>query len=289
MKTGLGIALIAGCILMILPEADATDPVALVTDLKGNATITESGKNSRLSVLTYLTPGTEIMLEAGGRMVITFFSHPNEYTFAGPATVSIGQDSAQALKGQAPEPRRLADDKALAARKFAPLQRERTAMASFEMRGSARPQMRLLGPVNTEILSDAPEFSWTTLPGIGRYHWLLSESGGRTVAETNVEGGSFQLPKESPLRYGTNYSWKVDCKLPSGKNAWASGDFTLVDAARAQQINALRPAPDASFSDRLLFAVLLESEGLGFDAQAEWRILARERPDDPALRRWAEP
>ncbi len=289
MKTRRGIASISVSILLSLVGASAADPVALVTDLKGNATLTENGKSSPLSVLTYLTAGAEIVLEAGGRLVVTFFSQPTEYTFAGPATVSIGPDSAKALKGQAAQPHQLADGKALAARKFAPLQRERTAMASFEMRGSPRPQVRLLGPVNTEVLTETPEFSWTTLPGVSRYHWVLSESGGGVPLEANVEGGNYRLPRESALHYGTTYKWKIDCRLPSGKTSWASGEFTLIDADRARRIIALRPAPDASFSDRLLFAVLLETEGLGFDAQREWRSLTRERPDDPSLKRWAEP
>jgi hypothetical protein len=263
--------------------------VALVTDLSGHATLTEGGKTSRLSVLAYLTPGSEIMLDAGGRVVITFFTQPNEYTFTGPSTISIAPDGARALKGQASVPRRLGDEKAAAARKFAPLQMERTAMASFEMRGSARPQIRLLGPVNTEILNETPEFSWTTIPGISGYHWALTQSGGNVVLEANVEGGEFVLPRESALRYGANYGWRVDCRLPSGKTAWAGGEFTVVDADRARRITGLRPAPDAPFSDRLLFAVLLESEGLGYDAQILWRALALERPDDPSLKRWAEP
>ena len=289
MKTILGIVLIAACVLCGISQAYAADPVALVTDLEGNATLRDGGKSGRLSVLAYLVPGAEIVLETGSRMVVTFFAHPNEYTFVGPATVSIQEEVAKVLKGRAPEPRRLAEEKAVAARKFVRLQRERTAMATFEMRGPLRSELRLLAPVNTEIVSNTPKFSWTTLPGIDRYHLTLREPGGRMLMETTVEGGDFQLPADTPLRYGSNYSWKVDGKLPSGKTVWASGDFVLVDDERVRQINAVRPSADAPFSDRLLFAVFLETEGLEFDAHSEWHKLVLERPDDASLRRWAEP
>lgn len=289
MKTRVGIALVATFLLAGLPALYAADPVALVTDVKGNATMTERGKNSRLTVLTYLVPDTEIAIDGGGRMVVTFFAPPNEYAFVGPATIRIEQDRAKVLKGQSAEPRNLANEKAVAARNFARVQRERTDMATFEMRGTARPEMRLLGPVNTDIISRTPSFTWTTLPGISTYHWKLTERGGQTVKETDVEGGNFELPKDAPLQYGTTYNWKVDCKVPSGKTVWATGEFVLVDETRALKIDALRPMPEASFSEHLLFAVFLESEGFGFDAQKEWRDLVQERPDDATLRVWAKP
>lgn len=46
----------------------------------------------------------------------------------------------------------------------------------------------------------------------------------------------------------------------------------------------MRPAEDAAFSDRLIYALRLEALGFGEDAGEVWRRLAGERPEDPTLR-----
>ncbi len=286
-NTGFGVGLTLSFALAGLFLCAAEEPVAMVTDLKGAASLVEGGSRSSLAVLAYLAPGVEIQAEAGTRVVVTYLSEAREYSFNGPAKVAIGRNAAEVLQGKSGESRQLAESSTAAARKFAPLQRERMAMLSFEMRGPSQ-ALRLLGPVNTQVLAECPGFSWTTLPGIARYRLVLMDDAGLTAHEAHVEGGYYRLPREAVLQRGRKYTWKVEGKPQSGKMISATGSFVILDAERASTILAARPGAEAPFSERVLYAVLLESEGLGFDARTEWRALARERPGDASLKRWAE-
>ncbi len=287
-KRGFCIGFILACALPPLCRGFAAEPVAMVTDLKGIATLVENGNRSRLFVLAYLVPGVEIQAEAGAQLVVTFFPEAREYSFIGPVRIAIGRDTAQVLQGNKGETRVLSANRANAAQKFEPMQRERMAMLSFEMRSSPHLQIRLLGPVNAQVLSATPEFSWTVLPGVSRYRFALMNGSGVMLHEATVDSTSYRLPQSAALHHGEKYNWKVEGKPQAGKPISASGTFTMIDAEGARHIIAAKPGPEASFSDRIFYAIALESEGLGFDARAEWRALAHDRPDDATLKRWAE-
>jgi hypothetical protein len=49
-------------------------------------------------------------------------------------------------------------------------------------------------------------------------------------------------------------------------------------------MEALRPGPQAPFSDRLIYASLLEQSRFLSDSRKLWQQLADERPDLPELR-----
>jgi hypothetical protein len=260
------------------------EPVAMVTDVAGGASILTDKTANPLQLLTYLSEGNEIRLEAGARLVITLFDSPVEHAFSGPARLVVGPGGVKAVEGSDAKTRRLDTDRAAAVRGSAPTRPDRLAVAMAQMRGLARPKVKLLGPVNTQVLTVAPEFSWTPLPGVEKYRLVVADGRGDLVYDVSVEGTSWLPSSRSALRYGATYDWRVEAELPSGGVSVAEGAFSLVDGKRAKRILAARPAADAAFSDRLLYAVLLENEGLGFDAGSVWLELARERPDDPVLK-----
>jgi hypothetical protein len=109
-----------------------------------------------------------------------------------------------------------------------------------------------------------------------------------------VDSSAFRLPKQNALRHGQTYKWQVEAQAPGGPAASrgpavsAGATFAVVDAAAARRIAAARPKPGARFSERLLFAAQLETEGLAHESRQAWRELAKERPDDPTLKRWAQ-
>ena len=56
-----------------------------------------------------------------------------------------------------------------------------------------------------------------------------------------------------------------------------------------RETETLRPKEDASFSDRVAYAVWLDSVDLSDAAREVWRRLSRERPDEERLRQLAGP
>jgi hypothetical protein len=262
-------------------------PVALVTDLRGAASINEGGKPRPAALLVYLEPGTTIRLDAASRMVLTYLSRPMEVLVTGPAEVTVGADGVNVVKGEKAVTRNLQAGRADVARQFEPVQRDRLALATVHMRSAGRPQITLEGPNNTSVYTATPSFSWSALPGVTSYRLTVMDLGGRTLVERAVNATAYSIVSP-PLRHGVSYLWSVEAKLPSGEQLSAQGRFSVLDDALSRRIARSEPAKDASFSERVLFAAQLESEGLAYDAKRAWRSLAAERPDDITLREWAE-
>src|SRR5882762_7337951 len=117
--------------LMMACTVRAAEPVAMVTDLKGNVTHTVDGKPASLGLLAYLESGTRLRLDPGASAVVTFFSRPVQVTLAGPAEALVEDAGVRVLRGAMPQMRELDPARSGAARKLEPLQRDRLAMATF--------------------------------------------------------------------------------------------------------------------------------------------------------------
>ena len=284
MKTRL-IGSLAALSLWLFNSAALASPVAMVTDLAGAITLGEAGKSRPAALLAYLEPATTLRIPAGARMVITFFSKPVEVTLTGPAEATLAAEGVQVTKGAAPTVRSLADTHADAARRFEPIQRERVALATVQMRSILLLQLTIDGPSNTNVYSATPLLSWKGPGGVESYRVVVNDSQGNTLVDQTVSGTSLAL--DSPLRYGASYGWRVEAKSRSGEPLSAKATFAVVDGAQAKRIASMKPSGGAPFSERLLFAAQLQSEGLAYEAKREWQTLAAERPEDPSLRAWA--
>jgi hypothetical protein len=281
------LAAIAACLSLLIPLPAAAAPVAMVTDMSGSVTLSEAGKARAASLLAYIEPGTDVRIDSGGRLVLTYFSKPIEVTLTGPADATIGAEGVKVAKGNAAGVRSLDARRVDTARKFEPVQREKLALATVQMRGAARPQIIVDGPANTSVYVTSPVLSWGALPGVSSYRVVVSDSSGKTHLDQAVQGTRLILNKP-PLKYGASYDWRVEANLGSGELISAKANFSVIDGARARRIASAKPRAGASFSERVLFAAQLESEGLAYDAKQEWRTLAAERPGDASLREWAE-
>jgi hypothetical protein len=277
--------------LLLICSFAAASPVAMVSDLDGAVTLSEAGKSRPAGLLAYLEPGTALRIAPGARVVLSFFSKPIEVTLTGPAEATLGPEGVTVAKGAAPAVRSLEPARVDAARKFELVQREKVGLAAVHMRSIVRPQLTVDGPANTGVYGTSPVLAWSGLPGVASYRLVLRESGGEaggnTLVDQTVAGTSYALD-QAPLRFGAAYEWRVEARLASGERVSAKASFSVIDGARAKRIAALKPLDNAAFSERVLFAVQLESEGLAYEAKREWRALAAERPEDAALRKWAE-
>ncbi|MDO8811689.1 MAG: hypothetical protein Q7J38_06645 [Gallionella sp.] len=264
--------------------ANSAEPVAMITDLKGNVYLANKPKTAPLAVLSYLPPGEEIVLEAGAQIVVTYFAQSTEYSFKGPGRVVIHAQEAKALKGSA-ETRRLDTEKSGAAMKF--VQSGKLTFATVEMRALSFVKPTLLSPVNTKIASLTPVFKWKGLDDTEKYLMTLMDERGQIVRQVEVMANSWTMPANAILQHGANYRWRVDALFKTGDKLNAEGSFSVADIQTINRIIAQQPPANASFSDNVTYAIFLEEEGFRESAKGIWQELSAQRPDDPNLKRRA--
>lgn len=263
--------------------AQAAEPVAMVTDMSGDAWIQKGQTQKRLSILSYIEQGGNIRLDAKSSISITTFSPAAVYSISGPAKLELAGGEVHVLNGGKPVKLVLDEQKASAGRQFSVVQRERLAMAALRMRGAGVDGFGLeqISPVNVEMLNVRPVFTWTAPHEVRSFIvTLIDETEGKPVKEVTVNEPIWKMPSDLSLQYQHQYSWKVRAMLTSGQEMATLAGFSIIDEARSRRILHNIPPANAPFSDRVLYAVLLESEGLDVDATDEWKLLAAERPNE---------
>lgn len=258
-------------------------PVAMTTDVQGAAWLVESGKQTRLGLMNYLPTGVTLRLEAGARVAVTFFSVPHEYVLSGPAQSVVEAERLRVVSGAAPTMKSLDQKQVAAGQKVSARQRERVTVATFEMKAFQPASLQLRQPVDTRLLGAPAEFSWRPLLGAKSYRFKLLDADGKLLFSTELAARNLRLPDSVKFENGKAYSWSIEAQAPSGLVQSASSGFSLLDEVSMRGIVAQRPKSEASFSERLLYASLLEESGLKLDALTYWQALAKERPDDETL------
>ena len=112
---------------MLSTQALAADPLGMVIDVQGSATL---GK-SPLEMLSYLNAGGEIQLSPGASMTVTWYAGSKEIKFSGPARLRVEPGGIKVVQGGAAQERTVADEKVAATKKLPP----RLGQAAINMRG----------------------------------------------------------------------------------------------------------------------------------------------------------
>lgn len=280
---------------------DLSLPVVMVADLAGKVV---RGGGQPLALAEGIPAHRGLTLAAGARLSVIHLKTGEELLFTGPGTVSFDTEG------------RPLGAKPASLRKIATLgegfhlEPGAWAQASVVMRKEviqSGPIMELeesmpfspssvragqgvwLQPLGTAILDNRPEFRWhLPLPGLVA-RLRITDSAGKYVFDQVVRGESLRLAIEQGLRPGGDYRWRLSWTLPDGLERYTEGEFRVLSATEARLIQSLRPAQDASFAERLAFAVALETGGLQDEARTYWLRLAAERPEDATLHRFAAP
>jgi len=113
--------------MMASALALAAEPLGMVIDVQGNATL---GK-SRVEMLSYLNAGNEIQLSPGASMTVTWYAGAKELKFAGPARLKVEPAGIKVMQGGKAQERPVADEKVAATKKLPP----RLGQAAINMRG----------------------------------------------------------------------------------------------------------------------------------------------------------
>jgi hypothetical protein len=251
----------------------ASEAIAFLTNVKGEVAV---DANTRPAVLTELARGQKVVLGKDAHASVMFIATGKEYVLRGPAEYIVKDTEMGASSGMPPVTRNTewrASSKVL-------VQVAQTSAASVRMRSipppKAEPAARLVYPTAGSIATLQPTLRWAS-PEPQADVSLSVVGVDKPVLNAKAQGNAFKIPAK--LKPDAEYSWVVS--TPSGEVG--SGKFRTLSAEAVQRIEKRRPSDKAEFSDRLLFALLLQEMGAVQDAREAWAKLAQERADLPEL------
>jgi hypothetical protein len=275
------------CLLGAASASAQVAAVGLVIDAQGTSTLRSKAP---LEILAEVPPGAELTLAAAARVVVVHGASGVEYTLTGPGEFRWSAEGARMLRGSGSVASREPLGGAL---REVRLRTGRLVQASIAMRGEAgggaradgavRP-LRLTTPASTWLLEAPQQFRWSALAGVQSYRFELTDDRGTVlfVAE-RLAAAQIDLPAAVRLEPGRTYAWQVIAQGADGSRAEGWTEFGIAAPDLAARVRTLQPAADAQFTDRLLYAALLEEWGLREMADAVWARLRNDRPGERQL------
>jgi hypothetical protein len=112
-------------------QAQIAEPLGMVIDVQGSATLTNAGKTAPLEMLSYLRPRNEVQLSQGAQVVLTWYAGSKEMKFSGPARLRVEPGGIKVVQGGAAQERAVTDEKVAATKKLP----ARLGQAAINMRG----------------------------------------------------------------------------------------------------------------------------------------------------------
>lgn len=264
---------IAGLLAVGAAPVLAAAPVAIVTDATADAPA---------SLLQEMEAGQVIELQTGQALTMVFYADNQEYRFTGPTVFRLEASKPIILSGNKSAHR---DLKALESTGLKPgVHRLDQAAVAFRYVYTDEKKIEGLQPNNTRVLSTSPTFGWLEVSDAQqhKYRFKLVSTYGQVVYTVEVNHPEVTLPEEVVLTPGTLYNWHVDTGAGEMDRV-GRASFTVAGADQAAALLAAEPTDDASFSEHLVYTLLLEGNGFEQAAQQRWRALAEQRPGDTVL------
>ena len=249
--------------------AFSADSVAFLTNLKGEVTV--DGAKARL--LTELSRGQKVAVPKDAQASVMFIASGKEYPLRGPGEFVVKDVELAAASGPAPAAR--ATEWRASAKVLG--QVGQTSAASVRMRSVAPPKAvsPLLFPTQGNVATLQPTFRWTAA---GPAEVTLSVVGEeKPVHAAKASGNSYRVPAK--LKPDTEYAWSVRV----AGNDVGSARFRTLPAEAIQAAEKRKPAERAEFSDKVMYALMLQDLGASQEAQEQWSKLSKERADLPEL------
>lgn len=256
--------------------AQSADGIAFITNLKGEVSVDGA---QRPTLMSELAKGQAIAVGKESQLAVMYIQSGKEYLLKGPGDYTVGEREIASGSGMPPAARETpwrASNKVL-------VDVARTSSASIRMRSIALPRpepaSRLDFPVKGAVTTLQPTLRWTMPDAKAHVEVAIAVAGkeDKPLAKARVSGTSHRFAVK--LQPGEQYSWSVTA---SG-NSIGTASFRTLPAAAIQEAQQRRPPGKAEFSDRLMYALLLQDLGAVQEAQEAWGKLAHERDDLPEL------
>lgn len=248
--------------------------IAFVTNLKGEVTLDGV---PRPALLAEVTKGQKIVVARDSVLFVMYAATGKEYVLRGPGEFVVKDTEIVAPNGMPPVVRNTewrTTSKTLESA-------AQTSAASVRMRSVAQPKAPpavMIFPTAGRIATLQPTLRWRSDASPGAVELAMYVPGEEKPVHSAVAGdGSYRVP--AALRADTEYVWTI---AVAGQEL-ASGRFRTLPAEALQKIEVHRPAERAEFSDRVLFAVMLQEMGAQQEAREAWTRLSMERGDLPEL------
>ena len=262
--------------LVLSVESISAEPVAIVTDLQGGATIEIAGESSAINILDNFEAQSSVVVGEGNALTVVYYESGVEYAYTGPASFVVGIAQPEAVTGDAAQSKEL---KSLENTGLKPAERNLNQAATvFRRMGLPDGKIELISPVNTKIIETTPVFKWEALDYDTDYEFVLKSSRGQIVFQISVTQNEVQLPANNELRYGRKYNWEVSA-MPGGNRYRALASFQMGSQSIIENLNDLKADADSSSSEKLVYALLLKQNGFEYAAQQEWAALKQDRPN----------
>jgi hypothetical protein len=256
--------------------AQAADGIAFITNIKGEVSIDGS---PRPLLMSELAKGQKITVGKEAQLAVMYIQSGKEYVLKGPQDYTVGEREIASATGVPPAAR----ETAWRANGQVLVKVAQTSSASIRMRSIAPAKVeskpKLDFPTQGAITMLQPTFRWTGSEAKAPADVVLAVAGKeeKPVAKARVSASSHRFPTK--LQPDTEYSWTVSV---AGQEI-GSARFRTLSASAIQNAEKRRPSDKAEFSDRLLYALLLQEIGAVQEAQEAWGKLAQERTDLPEL------
>ena len=261
---------LAGLMVFAAGMTCAADPVAFVSDTRGDVVLDGIG---RPPLLAELLPGSRLVLGNGAGAAVMYVVSGEEFSLKGPGEFVVTVDGVKAERG-APPTRRTAVSRISAT---VMVNTSKAATASLRMRGaplsSNAGRRGPVYPVDARIATLQPTFRWNGQPD-AVYLVIVTSKEGKEVFRGNAKGPSLSLP--SHLAAGQSYSWSY-AGASRGESRFETLPTDAIGVAEKARSGA------KTFGDRVILALVLQDLGATQDSKEVWAKLAAERPDLPEL------
>ncbi len=263
---------------VFFPAAASAEGIAFITNMKGGVAL---DGNPRPTLLAELAKGQKLTLGQDAQASVMFVASGKEYALKGPGQYVVKEAEMSASSGAAPITR---DTQWHASNKVL-VQVAQTSAASVRMRSlavaKADTDPKLVYPTQGNVATLQPTFRWRGADGKGEFVLLVAGQE-KPVHSAKVSGGYYKM--SARLRPDTEYTWIVAV----AGNEVGTGHFRTLPAETLAQVDKQRPSDKAEFSDRVMFALMLQDLGATQDARDSWSRLAQERDDLPELAAFAK-
>lgn len=269
-------ALLASVAALAAITALAADGIAFITNLKGDVSVDGA---PRPLLLSELARGQRITLGKEGQVTVMYIQSGKEYQIKEPGDYTVGEREISAAHGLPPAARETpwrASSQVL-------VKVAQASSASIRMRSiaPAKPaaKAKLDFPTRGAVALLQPTLRWTAPDAKGPADVVIAVAGGedKPVAKARVAASSHRFPVK--LQPDTEYAWTVSV---AGHEIGAAR-FRTLSAAAIEDAEKRRPSDRSEFTDRLMYALLLQEMGAEQEAREAWARLAQERTDLPEL------
>jgi hypothetical protein len=247
----------------------AAESVAFFSNLKGEVTV----NGAKPQILAELSRGQKITVGKDAQASVMFIASGKEFPLQGPGEFVVQDAGLGASSGAAPAARTTewrANTKVLG-------QVAQTSAASVRMRSiaPAKAAPALTFPTQGNIATLQPTFRWAE-PGPAMV--TLSIAGEeKPVITGKTSTNNYRVPAK--LKPDTDYVWMVK----AGDKELGTARFRTLPSDAVAQAEKRKPSEKAEFSDRLMYALMLQDLGAVQEAQEQWAKLSKERSDLPEL------